>query len=176
MERLHARRATNHPAEEGIDMRFADLFSKPRQAVGHLALAALLLGPAGAWSADAARRPAQDNSDIYGTWRLAKVLDSADIAAMSDRQAKAMLGQEVLIAKDRFKIGKQTCEGPSYERSVDDLAKSFREEGHVSSVNMGLPDPVTSIDAGCTHIYLKPPGRIVVHWDGYYFDAARKAR
>jgi len=157
-------------------MRFADLFSKTCQAAGHLALAAQLLGPPEAWAADAARRSTQDNADIYGKWRLAKVLDSADIAAMSDRQAKAMLGEEVLIAKNRFKIGKRTCEGPSYERSVDDLAKSFREEGHVSSVNMGLPDPVTSIDAGCTHIYLKAPGRIVVHWDGFYFDAVRKAR
>ncbi|MBV6323733.1 hypothetical protein [Duganella violaceipulchra] len=157
-------------------MRFSDLFLNARQAAGRLALAALLLGPAGAWSADAAGRPDQDNADIYGRWRLAKVLDSADIAAMSDRQAKAMLGEEVLIAKDRFKIGKRTCDGPSYERSVDDLAKSFREEGHVSSVNMGLPDPVTSIDAGCTRVYLKAPGRIVVHWDGFYFDAVRKAR
>lgn len=154
-------------------MRFADLFSTARLANVRRMLVGFSLAAMASWSAGAAEPEVGPNADIYGTWRLAKVLDSAGIAAMSDRQANAMLGQEVLIAKDRFKIGGQTCKAPSYERSVDDLAKSFREEGHVSSVNMGLPDPVTSIDAGCTHIYLKASGRIVVHWDGFYFDAVR---
>ena len=167
-------RPSNYQDFEGIDMRFSDWFSTARHGAARPALAVLLLAAMAPWPAGAADLPVEPNADIYGKWRLAKVLDSADIAAMSDRQAKAMLGEEVLIAKDRFKIGKRTCEGPSYERSVDDLARSFREDGHVSSVNMGLPDPVTSIDAGCTHIYLRASGRIVVHWDGFYFDAVRK--
>lgn len=158
-------------------MRFAELLGAVVcRTAARRALAALLLAATAPWYAGAVERPAEPNADINGKWRLARVLGSADIAAMSDRQAKAMIGEEVLIAKGRFKIGSRTCEGPSYERSVDDLAKSFREEGHVSSVNMGLPDPVTSIDAGCTHIYLKAPGRIVVHWGGFYFDAVRKTR
>lgn len=151
-------------------MRFAVLFSKAPRTASWCALVALLFASTAAWSADAAER----NADIYGRWLLTKVLDSADIAAMSDRQAEAMLGKEVLIAKDVFLIDRRTCRRPSYERSLDDLAKSFREEGHVSSTNMGLPDPVTSIDARCTHIYVKAPGRIVVHWDGFYFDAVKK--
>ncbi len=157
-------------------MYFAVLWSKARAAAGLCALASFLFAPMSAWSAGSAEQPAEANADIYGTWRLTKVLESADIAAMSDRQAKAMVGKEVLIAKDRFAIGNRTCKRPTYDRSVDDLAKSFREEGHVSSANMGLPDPVTAIDARCTHIYLKAPGRIVVHWDGFYFDAVKKER
>jgi hypothetical protein len=166
-------------------MNLGCLFSTARHAAGLLALTSLLLAAAVPRSANSKTplRPnasvvtnGDTNADIYGKWRLTKVLDSADIAAMSDSQARAMLGKTVVIAKDRFVIGSRTCKRPSYERSVDDLAKSFREEGHVSSVNMGLPDPVTSIDAHCTHIYLKPPDRIVVHWDGFYFDAVRAGR
>ncbi|MBP1203648.1 hypothetical protein JOD97_001662 [Duganella sp. 1411] len=156
-------------------MRLAGLLSKVRLGAALCALAPLLLAPMSAWPAEPPA-PAEANADIYGTWRLAKVLGSADIAAMSDRQAQAMIGKEVVIAKDRFKIGNRTCRRPTYERSVEDLVKSFREQGHVSSANMGLPDPVTAIDARCTHLYLKAPGRIVVHWDGFYFDAIKAAR
>jgi len=116
---------------------------------------------------------ATDNADIYGRWSLTRLLDSADIAAMPEREARALVGTQVVIAPDRFVIDSRTCRHPSYERSVDDLPRSFREQGHVSSANMGLPDPVTAIDARCTHIYLKEPGRIVVQWDGYYYDAEK---
>jgi hypothetical protein len=157
-------------------MRLAVLFSKARLAAALCALMPLLFTPMPAWPAELPVPAAEANADIYGTWRLAKVLDSADIAAMSDRQARAMLGTEVVIAKDRFKIGNRTCKRPTYERSVEDLVKSFREQGRVSSTNMGLPDPVTTIDARCTHLYIKAPGLIVVHWDGFYFDAVKEAR
>lgn len=136
------------------------------------ALLPLMLASRPAWPAE----QTGPNADIYGTWRLSKVLDSADISAMSDRQAQAMIGTEVVIAKDKFKIGNRTCRQPTYKRGVEDLVKSFREQGHVSSANMGLPDPVTAIDARCTHFYLKPPGRIVVHWDGFYFDAVKRTQ
>ncbi|PHV09223.1 hypothetical protein CSQ96_01660 [Janthinobacterium sp. BJB412] len=166
-------------------MKLGCLITGTRQAAGLLVLASFLLVPIGARSADSTGTAVADaassadvvaNSDILGKWRLTKVLDSADIAAMSGSQARAMIGKTVVIAEDRFVIGNRICKRPSYERSVDDLAKSFREEGHVSSVNMGLPDPVTSIDAHCTQIYLKAPDHIVVHWDGFYFDAVRSGR
>ena len=38
---------------------------------------------------------------------------------------------------------------------------------------MGLPDPVAAIDVCCTHLFLKEPGRILVYWNGFYFDAVR---
>lgn len=166
-------------------MKLGCLITGTRQAAGLLGLASFLLAPIATRSADstgtavanaASSADVVTNSDIFGKWRLTKVLDSADIAAMSNSQARAMIGKTVVIAEDRFVIGSRICKRPSYERSVDDLAKSFREEGHVSSVNMGLPDPVTSIDAHCTQIYLKAPDHIVVHWDGFYFDAVRSGR
>jgi len=95
---------------------------------------------------------------------------------MSERQARALIGKTADITRQAFIFNKERCETPSYERTREDLARSFREQGHVSAVDMGLPDPVTSIDAGCTHIFLKKPGVIVIHWDGFYFDAVRYKR
>ncbi|WP_070221419.1 MULTISPECIES: hypothetical protein [unclassified Janthinobacterium] len=104
---------------------------------------------------------------------MTKVIDAADIASMSDRQARALIGKTVAVTKDKFVFNGGACASPSYERSVNDLARSFREQGHVSSANMGLPDPVTAIDVCCTHLFLKEPGRILVYWNGFYFDAVR---
>ena len=75
------------------------------------------------------------------------MIDAADIASMSDRQARALIGKTVAFAKDKFVFNGAACASPTYERSVDDLARSFRVQGHVSSTNMGLPDSVTAIDA-----------------------------
>ena len=142
-----------------------------------VALAAVLC----AWSAlawgggDGAVR-AMGNADIYGRWRIAKVLDFADIAAMSERDAKRLIGKTLVLAKDKLVFNGETCDAPSYERTVEETAKTMREKGHVSSVDMGLPEQVTVIDAGCTDLFLKGKGRIVVHWRGFYFDAIRQHR
>jgi len=114
------------------------------------------------------------NSDIYGRWRISKVLGASDIAAMSDKEAQGFVGKTVMITKNAFVFNGETCDAPSYERSQDDLVKSFRELGNMRVAALGLPDPVTSIDARCTHLFLKKSGVIVVHWNGFYFDAIKR--
>jgi len=114
-----------------------------------------------------------DNADIYGRWRITKVLGAAEVAAMSDKAAWGLIGKTARIQQHSFTFNGETCEEPSYERSTQDLVRSFREEGHAIPAHMGLPDPVTSIDARCTHFFLKRPGVIVIHWGGYYFDAVK---
>jgi hypothetical protein len=120
-----------------------------------------------------ARNP---DADILGIWKIAAVLDAADVSAMSDRQARSMIGKTVRIAPDRFEFNGTVCQSPSYERRVEDGARHFREKGHVSSANLHLPDPVTVIDAKCTFVYIKRGGRIVIQWDGVYFEAVRQVR
>lgn len=119
---------------------------------------------------------AEPNADIYGRWRLSKVLDFAAVTALDERQARALLGKPVLISKEAFVFNGRECKAPGYERTVEETARSLREKGHVSSIHMGLPDPVTVVRARCTVLYLKRPGVIVVHWDGVYFDAVRQDR
>jgi len=136
--------------------------------------ATLFLSSSPAW-ADSA--PGKDvNADIYGRWKIIKVLDSAHIAALSESEAKRLLGKTVVVSKDKLVFNGEECDAPSYERTVEDTARSMREQGHVSSVNMGLPEQMTVIDAGCTYLFLKSKDRIVVHWRGFYFDALKQKR
>jgi hypothetical protein len=125
-------------------------------------------------SAAVAAHEGDRNADILGHWRVSRVVGSADIAAMSDAEARRLVGKRIDIGKNAFVFNGERCEEPTYERSKDDLVKSFREQGHASAAGMGLPDPVTSIDAGCTHLFLKRPGVIVLQWEGFYFDAVRQ--
>jgi hypothetical protein len=113
------------------------------------------------------------DADIAGYWKIQNILDYADITAISARQARGLIGKIVIVYPDKFVFNGEVCDQPSYSRSIEDTAKSMREKGHVSSANMGLPNTVTVIHVGCTDLFLKRPGLIVVHWDGYYFDAVR---
>lgn len=113
------------------------------------------------------------NADIYGRWKITKVLDFADITAMSEQDANKLLGKTLVVAKDKLMFDGETCEAPSYARTVEDTAKTMREKGHVSSVAMGLPEKVIVIDARCTELFIKSKDRIVLHWKGFYFYAVK---
>lgn len=140
-----------------------------------LALSQLTAGPCAAVGrGDDAQ--ATTNADIYGRWKITKVLDYAAITDLDERQARRLVGKTMLISQKAFAFNGEVCEAPSYERSVEETARKLREYGHVSSVHMGLPDPVTVVDAGCTDLYLKSPGVMVVQWGGVYFDVVRTQR
>lgn len=150
------------------------IFAKVHRVLETTLTAALLLSSTLAW-ADSA--PAEDvNADIYGRWKITKVLDAAHITALSDSQARKLIGKTVVVAKDKLVFNGEECDSPSYERTIEDTARSMREQGHVRSVNMGLPEQMTVIDAGCTNLFLKNKDRIVIHWRGFYFDAVKQKR
>jgi hypothetical protein len=121
-------------------------------------------------------KSAEVETNIFGIWKITAILDSADISGLSDLQAKKLVGMPVIIAPDHFEFNGMTCKSPTYQRTVEDTAVHLREKGHVSSVNLHLPNPVTVIDAKCTFIYLKRKDRIVVQWDGVYFDAVKQRK
>jgi len=112
--------------------------------------------------------PAQDL--VYGKWRIVKVLGHSAITDMSERSARGMVGRRVFIGKDRFVFNGEVCEAPAYVRTREDTAVTLREKWHASAANLGLPDPVTAFDAGCTTIFAKSRGALVVPWSGYFFE------
>ncbi|USX15771.1 hypothetical protein NHH88_08330 [Oxalobacteraceae bacterium OTU3CAMAD1] len=150
------------------------IFTRIRWLLTATLTATLFLSSMPAWADSAPGKNV--NADIYGRWKITKILDSAHITALSDLEAKKLIGKTIIVAKDKLVFNDQQCDAPSYERTVEDTARSMREQGHVSSVNMGLPEQMTAIDAGCTYIFLKSKDRIVIHWDGFYFDAVRRKR
>lgn len=112
--------------------------------------------------------------DIFGKWRVAKVLDSADIAGLSEKQAKTLVGKALLIDSEKFEFDGQVCLSPMYERTQEKTSVYFRESLHASTENLHLGEQVTVVDAKCTFIYPRSRDRIMFFWKGFFFDAVRQ--
>jgi len=120
-----------------------------------------------------AKQPGKD-ADILGTWTLTKVLDSADIASLTDEQAAALVGKTMVVRRDGVVVDGEPCREPELTRHREDAAKYMREGYHARVGYLGLPDTITVIDLDCTEAFLKSRGKIVVFWQGYFFDAMKQ--
>jgi hypothetical protein len=122
-----------------------------------------------------ARKPEKD-ADILGTWTLTKVLDSADIASLTDQQAAALVGKVLVVRRDSVIFNGEPCRAPELTRRRYDAAKYVREGYHARVGGLGLPDIVTVVDLDCTEAFLKEREKIVVFWQGHFYDAVRRPR
>lgn len=120
-----------------------------------------------------AKQPEKD-ADILGTWTLTKVLDSADVASLTDQQAAALVGKVMVVRRDSVMFNGEPCRAPELTRHREDAAKYMREGYHARVGNLGLPETITVVDLDCTEAFLKSKGRIVVFWQGYFYDAAKQ--
>jgi len=120
-----------------------------------------------------AKKPDKD-ADILGTWTLTKVLDSADIASLTDQQAAALVGKVLVVRRDSVMFNGDPCRAPGLTRRRQDAAKYVREGYHARVGGLGLPDIVTVVDLDCTEAFLKEREKIVVFWQGYFYDAVRR--
>ncbi|MEF9929561.1 MAG: hypothetical protein RR775_03150 [Massilia sp.] len=120
-----------------------------------------------------AKKPEKD-ADILGTWTLTKVLDSADIASLTDQQAAALVGKVMVVRRDSVMFNGELCRGPELTRRRHDTAKYVRDGYHARVGSLGLPDIVMVVDLDCTEAFLKEREKIVVFWQGYFYDAVRR--
>ncbi|MFL6672254.1 MAG: hypothetical protein ACJ8LG_03060 [Massilia sp.] len=120
-----------------------------------------------------AKQP-EKNADILGTWTLIKVLDSADVASLTDKQAAALVGKTMVVRRDSVMFNGEPCRAPELTRHREDAAKYMREGYHARVGYLGLPDTITVIDLDCTEAFLNSKGKIVVFWQGYFYDAIKQ--
>lgn len=118
----------------------------------------------------------EKDADILGTWTLIKVLDSADIASLTDQQAAALVGKVMVVRRDSVMFDGQPCRAPELTRRRHDAAKYVREGYHARVGGLGLPDIVTVVDLDCTEAFLKEREKIVVFWQGYFYDAVSQTQ
>jgi hypothetical protein len=148
------------------------LFSILRKCVSPMTFAttaAIVILPVS--TADAANH---QETGVIGKWRLVKALDSADISAVDDQGARQLVGKVFTISKDTVKVGAaDDCLPPGFEAKIVEPEWYVRQWAHASAEHLGLPDPVTVVDLGCTNAFIKSPKRIVVFWKGWFFDAKR---
>lgn len=127
-----------------------------------------------ALNAHIAQAKPERDVDILGTWTLTKVLDSADVASLTDQQAAALIGKVMVVRRDSVMFNGEPCRAPELTRHREDAAKYLREGYHARVGYLGLPDTITVIDLDCTEAFLKSKGRIVVFWQGYFYDAVKQ--
>lgn len=126
-----------------------------------------------AFHAAQAKRPEKD-ADILGTWTLTKVLDSADVASLTDQQAAALVGKLMVVQRDSVMFSGEPCRAPELTRHREDAAKYMREGYHARVGYLGLLETITVVDLDCTEAFLKGKGKIVIFWKGYFYDAIKQ--
>lgn len=137
-----------------------------------LALGILLcIGPA---SATEVPESGTDTS-IIGEWKIRSVLDYASISIGAE-QAKPLIGKDLIISEAKIRFGDQVCAEPNFLAESVETNIELRGNARISNDQLRLPNPVTVVELSCAYAYVKNRDRIVLAWNGIFFDAVRKQR
>lgn len=139
----------------------------------HVAAAAVTLGVA-LFSGSAAADGSDTN--VVGRWKLTAVLDFADLASMDEKEARRLIGKSFVIDRRGFSFGKEKCGAATFASTWVEPTLYLREEAWASAEKLGLPNPAEVIDLTCTIVLVKSKDRLVLHWDGFFFDAVRQRK
>ncbi|MGJ9418919.1 hypothetical protein ACHAC9_14295 [Massilia sp. CMS3.1] len=118
---------------------------------------------------------AVENQDrrVIGKWRLTAALDSSEITSLDEGEAEQLVGQVMTITDDRVQFGKRKCLPPDLDAERVEPRLYVREKAHASASKLGLPNPVTVVNLGCTVAFVKNRNHLVIHWGGWFFNARR---
>lgn len=119
---------------------------------------------------------ATDNQDrsVIGKWKFTAALDGSEITSLDEKEAQHLVGKVMIISADRVQFGTRKCLPPDLDAERVEPRLYLREQAHASAAKLGLPNPVTVVNLGCTVAFVKAKDRLVIHWDGWFFDARRQ--
>ena len=110
---------------------------------------------------------------VTGDWRFTAALDGADIVALDENEAHQLLGRIFSISRERIKFGNHVCGRTEFDATKVEPKRHLREAFHASAKKLKLPNPVTVVDLSCTSVFIKSQNRLVIFWQGWFFDATR---
>jgi hypothetical protein len=110
---------------------------------------------------------------VTGKWKLTAALDGAEITSLDENEARQLIGRVVTIQKDKVQFGSRVCGPSDFEAERVEPRLFLREQFHASAEKLSLPNPVTVVDLSCTSVFIKNKNRLVIAWDGWFFDAVR---
>jgi hypothetical protein len=120
---------------------------------------------------------AEPRQEVIGRWRLNAVLDGTYIVSIDEKEALKLVGQVFTIGKERARFGRHLCGLTNFETEHVETNVYFKKtDPYVNVKSLALPNPVTVVDISCTSVFIKNKNRIVIFWDGFYFDAVRLGR
>lgn len=114
--------------------------------------------------------------DVFGKWQIVDLVGGADIAPLSDSQARALIGKPFSVSAERFVFNGKTCTNPNYKRRIVQAAKYFRDEWHANSSGLPVPNPTTIIENDCYDLFLARKGHLIIAVEGLFFEAARSGK
>jgi hypothetical protein len=113
---------------------------------------------------------------LVGQWKLTAALDFSEIASLDEREAKQFIGETVTITRKQLRFGKEVCPDPGFQAERVEPDLYVRQHYRASAARLGLPNPVTMVHLECTSAFVKNRNRLVIFWDGWFFEAVRTRR
>lgn len=113
---------------------------------------------------------------LTGRWQLTAALDGAQITSLDETEAARLVGRVVTIRRESVKFGDRKCGPSAFEAERVEPRLYLPKQFHASAEKLGLPSPVTAIDLSCTTVFIKNANRLVIFWDGWFFDAVKLKR
>lgn len=110
---------------------------------------------------------------VTGQWRFTKPIDSANVTSLDDREAAQLVGQIFTIGKDKVAFGKEDCGETEFEAKKVEPTLYLRKAFNSTVEGLKLPNPVTVVEISCTSVFIRNRNRLVIFWDGWFFDAVR---
>ena len=110
---------------------------------------------------------------VIGRREITAALDASEITSMNEVEAARRVGRVFVIGEDKVEFGKRICPAPELSAQRVETRLYLRKEAHADYANMGLPNPATVVELGCTIAFIKANDRLVIHWDGWFFDTRR---
>ena len=110
---------------------------------------------------------------VTGEWKLTAALDGAEITSIDEKEARQLVGKVFKISRSTIRFGARECGPSDFAAQQVEPGMFLRKEFHATADKLRLPTPVTVVDLSCTTVFIKKPNRLVIAWDGWFFDAVK---
>jgi hypothetical protein len=128
------------------------------------------------------RYPGVDETDIFGRWKVVGHL-SAGISSMSSAQADRWIGKEADYTRAVARFDVARCANASYDRKIVVADRYFLNGFRIRPREVGIDAewlPIFEVKCGGgdwlspgSLLILKSTERLLVAWDGVFFELAR---
>lgn len=113
---------------------------------------------------------------ISGQWKFIAALDGAEIVSLDEHEAQKLIGHIFSISKRKVKFDDRDCGETEFAAQKVEPNLHLRKAFHADAEKLGLPNPVTVVDLSCTSVFIKSSNRLVIAWQGWFFEAVRVTR
>lgn len=110
---------------------------------------------------------------ISGQWKFIAALDGAEIVSLDEHEAQKLIGHIFFISKREVKFDDRDCGETEFAAQKVEPNLHLRKAFHADAEKLGLPNPVTVVDLNCTSVFIKGANRLVIAWQGWFFEAVR---